>query len=243
MAGGIAMRDRYCIRLRSYVKKISSTVVIAWCARGRQHAIRRRHMTDSLVETTDRKLIELAFATHGYQVDDAHSIERPFFADGLSKGDAHIISVYSLYRDYIKHEVSLINNRLTWLIAINGCLYAAYGIMQSLYQQEGSTAIASVIVAVGLAISLSIRNSLSGAVESLENISRLADKHLPQKQERDRYNRNVKVVPLNSGCSLPGVVGGGLGKVGHFRSAYLVPNILIASWVLLALCILFRAIA
>jgi hypothetical protein len=35
--------------------------------------------------------------------------------------------IYSLYRDYIKHEDSLINYRITWLISIQAFLIATFG--------------------------------------------------------------------------------------------------------------------
>ena len=37
------------------------------------------------------------------------------------------INVYGLFRDYVKHEDGLINNRLLWILTIHGFLYATYG--------------------------------------------------------------------------------------------------------------------
>jgi hypothetical protein len=37
------------------------------------------------------------------------------------------IMVYNLFRDYVKHEDDLINNRLMWILSIHGFLYATYG--------------------------------------------------------------------------------------------------------------------
>jgi hypothetical protein len=37
------------------------------------------------------------------------------------------IKVYGLFRDYVKHEDGLVNNRLLWLLSIHGFLYATYG--------------------------------------------------------------------------------------------------------------------
>jgi hypothetical protein len=34
---------------------------------------------------------------------------------------------YSKFREYVQHEDNLINNRMTWMLAIQGFLYAAYG--------------------------------------------------------------------------------------------------------------------
>jgi hypothetical protein len=38
------------------------------------------------------------------------------------------IQLYNIYRDYVKHEDNLINNRMTWLLSIHGFLYATYGL-------------------------------------------------------------------------------------------------------------------
>jgi hypothetical protein len=46
--------------------------------------------------------------------------------DPESAFKAHI-KLYEVFREYIKHEDSLINNRVTWLSQIHGFLYATYG--------------------------------------------------------------------------------------------------------------------
>jgi hypothetical protein len=38
------------------------------------------------------------------------------------------IKIYALFRDYVKHEDALVNNRLTWILTIHGFLYATYGL-------------------------------------------------------------------------------------------------------------------
>ena len=38
------------------------------------------------------------------------------------------IKIYGVFRDYVKHGDSLINNRLSWLLSIHGFLYATYGL-------------------------------------------------------------------------------------------------------------------
>src|SRR3954453_13719795 len=43
--------------------------------------------------------------------------------------DIGLISLYKEYRDYLKHEETLINNRTTWLITGNALLIAALGVI------------------------------------------------------------------------------------------------------------------
>ncbi|MGK7880119.1 MAG: hypothetical protein AB4060_08465 [Crocosphaera sp.] len=44
----------------------------------------------------------------------------------LSDKDPSQIELYKIYRDYIKHEDSLINNRLTWLLLAEGFFFTSY---------------------------------------------------------------------------------------------------------------------
>jgi hypothetical protein len=54
--------------------------------------------------------------------DRAGSESRPVVSSGLPK---HVH--YKIFRDYIEHEDGLINNRLLWIINIQGFLFATYG--------------------------------------------------------------------------------------------------------------------
>lgn len=42
---------------------------------------------------------------------------------------ADLLSLYGTFRDYLEHEDSLINSRLTWSLTIHGFLFASYGIL------------------------------------------------------------------------------------------------------------------
>jgi len=55
--------------------------------------------------------------------DDPEKINSP----PLVHDDVNI-KIYEVFRDYIKHEDNLINNRLTWILTIHGFLYATYGL-------------------------------------------------------------------------------------------------------------------
>jgi hypothetical protein len=47
---------------------------------------------------------------------------------------------FELYRDYVKHEDELINRRLTWLLTVQGFLFAAYGLTNQGYSASSSAA-------------------------------------------------------------------------------------------------------
>ena len=40
-----------------------------------------------------------------------------------------LYSVYQIYRDYMKHEDDLLNQRTTWLLVIQGFLFATLGVL------------------------------------------------------------------------------------------------------------------
>ncbi len=39
----------------------------------------------------------------------------------------HNMAIYEMFRSYVEHEDDLTNNRITWMLAIHGFLYASYG--------------------------------------------------------------------------------------------------------------------
>lgn len=47
---------------------------------------------------------------------------------GSTLDQSEAIKLYEVFRDYLKHEDALVNNRLTWTLTIQGFLFAAYGL-------------------------------------------------------------------------------------------------------------------
>jgi hypothetical protein len=45
----------------------------------------------------------------------------------IGKDLAESLLIYKTFREYIRHEDALINNRMTWVFTIHGFLYATYG--------------------------------------------------------------------------------------------------------------------
>jgi hypothetical protein len=43
--------------------------------------------------------------------------------------DESILQLFQIYRDYVKHEDGLINFRVTWFIATQAAIFAAYGFL------------------------------------------------------------------------------------------------------------------
>jgi hypothetical protein len=49
-----------------------------------------------------------------------------------------LLSLYNVYRDYMKHEDDLINQRASWHLLLQGFLFATFGVMGE-WQTEGGT--------------------------------------------------------------------------------------------------------
>ncbi len=86
-----------------------------------------------------------------------------------------------IFREMIRHENDLINHRLTWLMASEGLLFTALGVVVS----KGNTAIANQLIPIlsfmGVLLAVSANFALHGADMALWNLSGLApaDKRKP----------------------------------------------------------------
>lgn len=68
-----------------------------------------------------------AVADHLDPTDDLASRNRLHIKDDPGPAREHL-ELYNLFRDYLKHEDDLINNRLNWNFTIQGFLFAAYSL-------------------------------------------------------------------------------------------------------------------
>jgi hypothetical protein len=178
----------------------------------------------------------------------------PAAAPGLSAptNPSDLYKLYEMFRDYLKHEDDLINNRLNWNFTIQGFLFAAYTFtLQKVSELEAGLLlhvpsrnthllfnsstlgldglrIATVAVAlVGLWVSLGVYVSVSAARIAIEELER---KWQVLYQEYVRVATPATFVP-----PLPGMTGGGSAlahRLGFWAPAAL-PIGFIAAWVVL----------
>ena len=73
-------------------------------------------------------------------------------------------------RDLIKHENDLIDQRLTWLIALQGLLFAALGFAWDKRDAQGLIAI---FCFLGTATSISVAFALWGGAAAIERLSKI----------------------------------------------------------------------
>lgn len=165
---------------------------------------------------------------------------------------SELYKLYEMFRDYLKHEDDLINNRLNWNFTIQGFLFAAYTFtLQKVSEIEAGLLlhvpsrnthllfnsstlgldglrIATVTVAlVGLWVSLGVYISVSAARIAIEEIEK---QWLALYQEYTKAAKPNQYVP-----SLPGMTGGGsaLAHRWGFWAPAALPIGFIAAWVLL----------
>jgi hypothetical protein len=95
-----------------------------------------------------------------------------------------IIDHYEILRDYVKHEDGLVNQRLSWLLALHGFLYGSLALtLQEIFKNQNSVSNLCVntleffdnscarvelfvyfICSIGLWIAYSVRHSIKGAI-------------------------------------------------------------------------------
>jgi len=170
--------------------------------------------------------------------------------------DSHL-KLYSAYRDYLKHEDDLINNRLSWNFTIQGFLFAAYTFtLQKASELKGSLLlqlkplspgllskdlfnshtlglrelhVAMIILAlVGLFVSGCVYLSVSAARIAIGELERRW-RELHQEYGKSGTNENTH------GPHLPGLVGGGDHRAHAlgFHAPTALPIGIVAAWVLL----------
>ena len=140
-----------------------------------------------------------------------------------------MIDLYNIYREYIKHENTLINNRISWLTTIQGFLFAAFGLIiknghEPIISGEKVSCFLRVIAFVGAAVSVLTFISALGAIKSIDKLE-ISWKSIREKD---------KVVLL------PWPKGGGddiapfLGRVGSFG----ISSVFVCVWIFIGYTII-----
>lgn len=137
---------------------------------------------------------------------------------------------YEIHRDYIKHEDSLINNRLTWLLVVQGLIFSAYSglttTMVNIYagcdkncltnldsQLSSIQRLLSTLAWVGLLVGIA---GLFGIIAAMATIDKLSSVSFP--------------------ADFPNLTGGGnrTAKLFGRLTPLAIPLIIIGAWLFLA---------
>jgi hypothetical protein len=147
---------------------------------------------------------------------------------------------YKIFRDYIEHEDSLINERLLWNITIQGALMAAYGFsIQKLADVVGAAgatpSAAATSEATGLHRLIMLLPFIGGPISLLSWTGVLAAQTAIRRLEATWVNVAEKEHPPGP-PTLPGIVGGGGGETHGWGliAPNLFPWLFVLAWVALA---------
>ena len=90
-----------------------------------------------------------------------------------NNGNTSDSEFYKIIRDYITHEDSLINNRLTWLLAIQGLLFTAYGLsIREATRTADLVSLISLLKILGILTSFLGFTGILAAVLAIEKVAK-----------------------------------------------------------------------
>lgn len=150
------------------------------------------------------------------------------------------MEVYALYRDYIKHEDSLIRDRITWNLTIQGFLFAAYALVLQTHLSPNQpitdwwveiflVMVHSVVIpVVGYVLARESQGAVAAATAAIHNLELSHNAFEAQFSQDDLRQHPSLPLPL--------VTRGGIPEVdrGHAYTLY-VPSVVMAAWVAVAL--------
>lgn len=123
--------------------------------------------------------------------------------------NSDVLELYKITRTYITHEDSLINNRLTWLLTIQGLLFTAYGL--ALRETVKSSELVSLIFLLkilGIMTSFLGLTGILAAVFSIREIEQKWQSFKPQ-----------NLISSSLVDNLPDITGGG-SQVAHILGGF-----------------------
>ena len=129
------------------------------------------------------------------------------------------VKYYKLFREQIVHEDNLINNRTNWLLAAQGLLFAAFGVLVN--TSEGCSPVPfklkllmNVIPAVGIFVTIFTLLSVLGAVIAMDDI----------KKDWKKLGIDANL-PLLQCEDTPRLLG--------FAAPFFIPGIFIVAWLVI----------
>ena len=159
--------------------------------------------------------------------------------DNQNRTGSSVEDYYKLFRDQIVHEDNLINNRTNWLLAAQGLLFAAFGVLVN--TSKGFSHVPSkvkllmnVIPAVGIFVTIFTFLSVLGAALAMRDIKK-DWKKISKKWEEQKID--IVLPPLQ--CK-------GASKWLGFVAPFFIPGIFIAAWLVIwiepLVCCLYRCV-
>ena len=136
--------------------------------------------------------------------------------------NSNVLELYKIMRGYINHEDSLINNRLTWLLTIQGLLFTGYGLaLRETTKSSDLISLIFILKGLGLATSFLGFTGILAASLAIREVER---KWLSIKP-KDLLTHSIA-------DQLPDVTGGG-NRLVHFLGSFTplsIPSIFFVAW-------------
>lgn len=143
------------------------------------------------------------------------------------KNNEDILELYHIYREQVVHENNLYNNRITWLLTLNGFLFAGIGFLVQfqLNQENDRNQYLALMIGVGTCFLGIYLSAISNNV--LSHCRKVLDKLRTDWKTLQKQDQRI----INLGPYFPHPSGGDgtLQATGIYRSAY-IPRALIVNW-------------
>lgn len=142
-----------------------------------------------------------------------------------------LTALYKLYRDYMKHEDDLLNQRTTWHLLIQGFLFTTLGVIGEWQNPHGEDRLyllrgflVYILVLAGLVIAVAASISVNAANDAIEALYK-------------KWQRVLITYQRESKNLLPEIAGGGdaTARDSGKRPTVWIPRVLIAAWILIGL--------
>lgn len=148
---------------------------------------------------------------------------------------------YYMLREQIQHEDSLVNQRITWLVAIEGFLFAAFvGIIASRdkIDEYEFYILLLVIAIIGIRFSQISKQSIGAAHKSLEIL-----RDLWNKPPRDEILKKEWESNANPRKRYPPITYVGEKSVTAWSAAFGIPNLIIYAWFLFVFIVCYKPLS
>jgi hypothetical protein len=141
------------------------------------------------------------------------------------------LEVYEVYRDYLKHEDNLINNRMTWLILSQSFFFTTYALALSRLSdaraetQEQIELFLNSVAMLGIVVGFATCMSILAALNAIEGLRRRWGNHTTGDANEDSAFIAEK-------GRLPDLTGGGspFGSMFGFFMPIVMPLIFVGTW-------------
>lgn len=180
---------------------------------------------------------------------------QPWNPEPVATTEPLIWKLYNLHRDYLKHEDSLINWRLSWMVALQGLCFAGVGLISMKWLDfqvgqkhwlVGVQLAGAMLITMGMGFSIAwVTRRTVGAAKAAQDNLEVRAQHLIGLQFDDRFDHPTRRAQYfkdafaaaktpDNPILLPMITGGGLQlAVTHGSTTQYLPIVFMVVWFVL----------